>query len=51
MAKTSAEIAIEHRGRFEFYLLGLIFAVLGLSIQTAEFGQFLVSDFSSCSVG
>lgn len=44
MAKTSAEVAIELRGKFEFYLLALTFSILGLSIQTAEFGKHLLVD-------
>jgi hypothetical protein len=44
MAKTSAEIAIELRAKFEFYLLALAFSILGLSIQTAEFGTYLAAD-------
>ena len=44
MAKTNAEIAIEHRTKFEFYLLALTFAILGLSIQTATFGERVVAD-------
>lgn len=38
MAKTNTEISIELKAKFEFYMLGLIFAVLALSIQTAKFG-------------
>lgn len=44
MAKTSAEIAIELRSKFEFYLLALVFSILGLSIQTANFGDYLIAD-------
>jgi hypothetical protein len=44
MAKTASEIAIEQRAKFEFYLLGLTFGILGLSIQTAKFGNFLIAD-------
>ncbi len=44
MAKTSAETAIELRGKFEFYLLALTFSILGLSIQTAGFGVCLSAD-------
>jgi hypothetical protein len=44
MAKTSAEFAIELRGKFEFYLLALTFSILGLSIQTAAFGDSLLVD-------
>ena len=44
MAKSSAEIAIELRAKFEFYLLALVFSILGLSIQTAEFGTYLTAD-------
>ncbi|HWM30132.1 MAG TPA: hypothetical protein VNO69_00295 [Methyloceanibacter sp.] len=41
MAKSAAEIAIELRGKFEFYLLALNFSILGLSIQTSKFGTYL----------
>jgi len=44
MAKTSGEIAIELRAKFEFYLLALTFSILGLSIQTAIFGKNLFAD-------
>lgn len=44
MAKTSAETAIELRAKLEFYLLALTFGILGLSIQTAEFGDHLSAD-------
>lgn len=44
MAKTSGEIAIELRAKFEFYLLALTFGILGLSIQTAGFGRYLSAD-------
>ena len=44
MANNSAEIAIELRGKLEFYLLALAFSVLGLSIQTAQFGEYLLAD-------
>jgi len=44
MAKTSGEISVELQAKFEFYLLALTFSVLGLSIQTAEFGNYLSAD-------
>src|SRR5712664_3266431 len=44
MAKSPAEIAIELRGKFELYLLALNFSILGLSIQTAKFGEHLLAD-------
>lgn len=44
MTKTSGEIAIELRSKFEFYLLALTFSVLGLSIQTAIFDKNLIAD-------
>jgi len=44
MPRSNVEIAIELQTKFEFYLLGLIFTVLGLSIQTAEFGRSDLTD-------
>jgi len=44
MAKTSAEIAIQFRGKFEFYLLALTFGILALAMQTAKFGDLLLVD-------
>lgn len=44
MAKGPAETAIDLQAKFEYYFLGLIFAVLALSIQTAKFGQHHVAD-------
>jgi hypothetical protein len=44
MAKTNTDIAIEMQGKFELYMLGLIFTVLGLSIQTAKFGNSTAAD-------
>ena len=38
------ETAIRNKERFETYLLGLTFAILGLSIQTARFGSSVIAD-------
>lgn len=38
------QIAIGIRGRYEFYLVALTFTILGLSIQTARFGSFVIGD-------
>ncbi|MBI5912605.1 MAG: hypothetical protein HY848_21955 [Betaproteobacteria bacterium] len=38
------QIAIGIRERYEFYLVALTFAILGLSIQTARFGSFVIGD-------
>lgn len=45
MAKNEREVAHQTQEKFEFYLLGLVFTLLGLSIQTANFGQSTVADF------
>ena len=44
MSVTNAEIAVNLQSKFEFYLLGLTFAILGLSVQTAVFGVSMVAD-------
>lgn len=42
--------AIEIQHKFWFYFLALTFTILGLSIQTAETGSFLIADiFEICS--
>lgn len=38
------EVAQKYRERFEFYFVGLIFTILGLSIQTAKFVQMIIPD-------
>ena len=38
------EISFRLKERFEFYVIALIFTILGLSIQTASFGTSLLSD-------
>ncbi len=42
------EVAHQTQEKFEFYLLGLVFTLLGLSIQTAHLGQSIVAD--SCEL-
>jgi len=39
-------IAIRLRERYEFYVVALAFTIIGLSIQTAHFGSYLVSDIA-----
>lgn len=41
---SNTEVAQKYRERFEFYFVGLIFTVLGLSIQTAKFSQTIIPD-------
>lgn len=43
-ANPNTEISIRLQERFEFYLVALVFTILGLSIQTASFGGSLASD-------
>lgn len=38
------DVGIRVQEKFEFYFLSLTFVILGLSIQTAEFGTYVVSD-------
>ena len=42
----NAEISDRLQNQFEFYLVALVFAILGLSIQTASFGKSLWPDAS-----
>lgn len=44
MNNTNAEVGQRIQEKFQFYVLGLIFALLGLAIQTAEFGVSAVAD-------
>jgi hypothetical protein len=44
MAKSPQEIAVSYREKFEIYLLTLTFSILGLSVQTAEFGSSAFQD-------
>lgn len=37
MAKSNQEIAQEIQSKFQFYLVGLVFTLLGLAIETAKF--------------
>ncbi len=43
--KSEREIAVDAQEKFEFYLIGLVFTLLALSIQTAKFGQSSIGDF------
>jgi len=42
----NTEISLRLKERFEFYIIALIFTILGLSIQTATFDTSLISDIS-----
>jgi hypothetical protein len=39
------EYAIQTQGKFDFYFLGLVFTILGLSVQTAQFSSWIQSLF------
>lgn len=49
MAPSEREIAQQSQEKFEFYLIGLVFTLLVLSIQTAKFGQSNLSNFFELS--
>ena len=44
MSATEREIAQRTQEKFEFYIISLVFTLLALSIQTAEFGVSIISD-------
>ena len=46
MATTNREVSIQIQEKFEFYLIALVFTVLGLSIQTAVFRQYIAADIA-----
>ena len=41
-----AKIAIEYQQKFVFYILGLTFTILALSIQTSSFEKFYFADLA-----
>ena len=44
MSKKEYEIAHNTQEKFDFYVLGLVFTLLALSIQTADLGKYAVAD-------
>lgn len=49
MAKTNIEIAQHTQEKFHFYMTALVFTLLGLSIQTASFGNSITANFFELS--
>jgi len=44
MENSNSEVGQRIQEKFQFYIVGLIFTLLGLSIQTASFGTSMVAD-------
>src|SRR5688572_20620227 len=44
MSQEELKLSISQQEKFEFYLLALIFTILGLAVQTAKFGSHVVAD-------
>jgi len=44
MSETNSDVGQRIQEKFQFYILGLIFTLLGLAVQTAVFGASIVAD-------
>jgi NhaP-type Na+/H+ or K+/H+ antiporter len=44
MSESNAVIGQRIQEKFQFYILGLIFTLLGLAVQTASFGSVVIAD-------
>ena len=44
MSESNSNVGQRIQEKFQFYIVGLIFTLLGLAVQTASFGSSIVAD-------